>query len=149
MKTAKFITSVVAVLAFGTLAARADIAYVAPQDSDLYSNNQIGFTKCCGLQPGGLITGAFGVGNTITLADSGPLQTVTLFGYAGGGSKPIEVDLYAGNDPNTGSFLGSATAIPLGDGFTPYVLNFGGLVVPQTLTFIVSIVGNSGSYRQC
>jgi hypothetical protein len=128
--------------------AQADVIYQAPQDtSNLYGNNQIGFAPCCGAQPGGL-SGAYGVGNTITLAGSGPsyLGTVDLFGYAGGGTKPIEVELYAGANPNTGTFLGSAQVTPTGNGWTTEVLGFGHLLVPNTLTFIVSIVGNSGSY---
>lgn len=123
--------------------AKASVIYQAPQE-----NNQIGFAPCCGFEPGGVISGAYGVGNTITFAGSGPFQlgTVDLFGYAGGGSLPIEVDLYAGTNPNTGSLLGSATVTPTGNGWTTEVLNFGNLLVPQTLTFIISIVGNSGSY---
>jgi hypothetical protein len=128
-----------------TPAALADSTiYLAPQDN----TNQIGFTSCCGLEPGGVIPGPFGVGNTITFAGSSTfsLSTVDLFGYAGGGSLPIEVDLYAGANPNTGAWLGSATVTPTGNGYTTEVLSFGGLVIPDTLTFIVSIVGNTGSY---
>ena len=128
-----------------TPAALASTIYLAPSD-----NNQIGFAPCCGMNPGG-ITGPFGVGNTITFAGSGPfiLDTVgvDLFGYAGGGVLPIEVDLFAGANPNTaGSFLGSATVTPTGNGYTTELFSFGGLQVPDTLTFIVSIVGNGGSY---
>ena len=120
--------------------ANASPIYLAPEDtSNLYGNNQIGFSGP---------SGAWGVGNTITLAGSGPftLGTVDLFGYAGGGSLPIEVSLYSGSNPNTGTLLGSEQVTPTGNGWTTEVLNFGGLSVPQTLTFIVSIVGNGGSY---
>jgi PEP-CTERM motif len=112
------------------------IIYLAPEDA----TNQIGFS--------GNSLGAYGVGNTITFAGSGTfsLATVDLFGYAGGGSKPIEVDLYAGTNPNTGALLGSAQVTPTGNGYTTEVFDFGGLEVPQTLTFIVSIVGNGGGY---
>jgi len=121
-------------IAVALVPAMADVAYYqAPEDN----NNQIGFVY------GG---GPAGVGNTITLAGSGLLQTVDLFGYAGGGSKPIEVDLYSGTNPNTGTLLGSEQVTPTGNGYTTEVFNFGGLAVPQTLTYIVSIVGNSGSY---
>lgn len=115
--------------------AEADVVYQAPADS----TNQIGFFG----NPG-----VFGVGNTITLAGSGSsyIGTVDLFGYAGGGSKPIELDLYSGANPNTGALLGSAQVIPTGNGYTTEVFNFGNLLVPQTLTFIVNIAGNSGSY---
>ncbi len=130
-------------------AARADtVVYGAPQDTTgLYSNNQIGFAPCCGLSPGG-VSGASGVGDTIMLAGSGPfyLTAVDLDGYAGGGSLPIEVALYSGSNPNTGTLLGSEEVIPAGNGWTTEVLNFGGLQAPQTLTYIVSIVGNNGSY---
>lgn len=131
-------------LLLGAGAAQARVVYLAPEDP----TNEIGFSPCCNPPPGGTISGAFGVGNTITLAGSNPtaLATVDLFGYAGGGSKPIEVDLYAGSDPNTGALLGFASVIPQGNGYTTEVFNFGGLVVPQTLTYIVSIVGNTGSY---
>jgi hypothetical protein len=135
-------TAVVAGAALVSLApAKAAVIYLAPQEA-----NQIGFAPCCGLEPGGVISGPFGVGNTITFAGSGLLNTVDLFGYAGGGSLPIEVDLYAGTNPNTGALLGSQQVIPTGNGYTTEVLNFGGLAVPTTLTFIVSIVGNSGNY---
>ena len=128
--------------------AQAYIVYNTQVTGNLYANNQIGFTACCGYSPGGVINGVFGVGNTITLAGSGPiyLSTVDLFGYAGGGSKPIEVDLYSGSNPNTGTLLGSEQVTPTGNGWTTEVLDFGDLLVPQTLTFIVSIVGNGGSY---
>jgi hypothetical protein len=129
-------TLALAVTIFASLgAAQANVIYEAPQDS----NNQIGFSG----NPG-----VYGVGNTITFAGSGSftLGTVDLFGYAGGGSKPIEVDLYAGTDPNTGAHLGSEQVIPTGNGYTTEVFNFGYLVVPHTVTFIVSIVGNTGSY---
>jgi hypothetical protein len=115
--------------------------------SGLYSNNQIGFTG----YPA--ISGPFDVGNTITLAGSGPLslETVDLFGYAGGASTApfptVEVDLYAGTDPNTGTLLGSATANLIGNGWAPVILNFNGLpLATNTLTFIVSLPGNNGSY---
>ncbi len=129
-------------------ATRADtVVYNAPQDvTGLYSNNQIGFAPCCGLNPA--ISGAFGVGVTITLVGSGAfdLTTVDLDGYAGGGSLPIEVSLYAGSNPNTGPLLGSAQVAPTGNGWTTEVFNFADLPVPQTLTYIVSVVGNTGSY---
>jgi hypothetical protein len=129
--------------------AEATVLYQSPEDtSNLYGNNQIGFTPCCGAEPGGVITGAFGVGNTITFASSGSsyLGTVDLFGYAGGGAKPIEVELYSGTNPNTGTLLGSETVTPTGNGWTTESVNFGHLAVPHTLTFIVNIVGNNGSY---
>ena len=134
----------------GITPANADsVIYLAPDSSSLYANNQIGFTPCCDQYPGG-ISGPYGVGNTITFAGSGPFNLgtvgVSMFGYAGGGSLPIEVDLYAGGNPNTGALLGSAEVIPTGNGMTTEVFNFNGLVVPQTLTYIVSIVGNNGSY---
>jgi hypothetical protein len=123
-------------LLLGAGATHASIIYQAPGDS----TNQIGFA---GEQPG-----AYGVGNTITFAGSGPfdLSTVDLFGYAGGGSLPIEIALYAGADPNTGTLIGSEEVTPTGNGYTTEVFNFDHLVVPKTLTYIVSIVGNSGSY---
>jgi hypothetical protein len=42
--------------------------------------------------------------------------------------------------------LGSEQVTPTGNGYTTEVFNFGGLTVPTTLAFIVSIVGNTGSY---
>ena len=133
-----------AILATLSTAHASTILYLAPQEA-----NQIGFAPCCGFEPGGSITGAFGVGNTITLAGSASsdaLGTVDLFGYAGGGSLPIKVDIYSGTNPNTGTLLGSEQVTPTGNGYTTEVLNFNGLVVPKTLTYIVSLVGNGGSY---
>jgi hypothetical protein len=121
---------------------RAGVIYQAPQDN----TNQIGFS---GSVANGAVSGAFGVGNTITFAGSGPvsISTVDLYGYAGGGSKPIEIDLFSGANPNTGTLLGSAQVVPTGNGYTTEVFNFGNLLVASnTLTFIVSIVGNNGSY---
>jgi hypothetical protein len=132
----------------GSYQAKAATIYQALEaPGGVNANNQIGFAPCCGDEPGS-ISGAYGVGNTITFAGSGNfnLGTVDLFGYAGGGSLPIEVSLYAGTNPNTGTFLGSAQVTPTGNGLTTEVLNFGNLLVPDTLTFIVSIVGNTGSY---
>ncbi|RBP05134.1 putative secreted protein with PEP-CTERM sorting signal [Roseiarcus fermentans] len=111
----------------------------------LYDNNQIGFSGDGAVNAGG----AFGVGNSITFAGSYPgyvVSTVDLFGYAGGGSKPIEVDIYSGSDPNSGTLLGSQQVTPTGNGWTTEELDFHNLVVPQTVTYIVGIVGNSGSY---
>ncbi len=144
----RFLASAVvsAALASGGVAARADVLYAAPEAYQ-FGNNVIGFAPCCGAAPGGTLTGAFGVGNTITFADPwNVIGAVDLYGYAGGGSKPIEVDIYSGANPNTGSLLGSAQATPTGDGWTTEVLDFHGLLAPGTVTFIVSIVGNGGSY---
>jgi hypothetical protein len=142
----KLHTLVAVLLAFGAVVARADTIYLASEANE-YANNQIGFAPCCGDQPGN-ITGPFGAGNTITFAGSGlySLQTVDLFGYAGGGTVPIDVDLYAGANPNVSSFLGSATTDVTGNGWTTEVLDFSGLEVPDTLTFIVSLPVNNGSY---
>lgn len=117
-------------------AAQASTLYLAPEDP----TNQIGFSGPNG-QP-------WGVGNTISFAGSGSfaLGTVDLFGYAGGGSLPIEVSIYAGTDPNTGTLLGTEEVTPTGNGWTTEVLNFDGLVVPDTVTYIISIVGNNGSW---
>ncbi len=132
-----------AFMAAGSASAASSVVYLAPEDtSSLYGNNQIGFSGNSNVNGGG----AYGVGNTITLAGPGRLTTVDLFGYAGGGSKPIEVDLYSGANPNTGTLLGSEQVTPTGNGWTTEVLNFGNLAIPQTLTYIISIVGDSGSY---
>jgi hypothetical protein len=146
LKTFKLHAFLAVLFALGAVGARADTIYLAPEANE-YANNQIGFAPCCGDQPGN-ITGPFGAGNTITFAGSGPysLQTVDLFGYAGGATVPIEVDLYAGTDPNAGSFLGSATTEATGNGWTTEVFDFSGLEVPDTLTFIVSLPVNNGSY---
>jgi hypothetical protein len=115
--------------------AQAGVIYQAPQDS----SNQIGFVY------GG---GPVGVGQTITFAGPTVLGQVDLFGYAGGGLLPIQVNLYSGANPNTGTLLGSVqvTLPPGGGGYTTEVFNFGHLSVPGTVTFIVSLPGNSGSY---
>jgi hypothetical protein len=145
IRTFKVHTFIAVLVAFGAVA-QADTIYLASEANE-YDNNQIGFAPCCGDQPGN-ITAPFGVGNTITFAGSGPysLQTVDLFGYAGGATVPIEVDLYAGANPNADSFLGSATTDVTGNGWTTEVFDFSGLEVPDTLTFIVSLPVNNGSY---
>jgi hypothetical protein len=135
------------ILAIVSTAHAGAIVYLAPDaTSNLYANNQIGFTPCCGAEPNGTISGPFGVGNTITLTGSGALATVDLFGYAGGGSLPIKVDIYSGSNPNTGALLGSEQVTPTGNGWTTEVFNFNDLSVPDIITYIVSIVGNGGSY---
>jgi hypothetical protein len=136
MKKVSMALVAVSALSFAMAAGSADAQiYQALGDS----TNQIGFSYN---------GGASGVGNTITFAGSGPfsLGSVDLFGYAGGGSLPIEVSIYAGADPNTGALLGSEQYTPAGNGNTTEVLNFGGLTVPDTVTYIVSIVGNTGSF---
>jgi len=143
-----FLLAAAAAVGLLAQAASAGVIYLAPEASSLYANNQIGFAPCCGPVPGGVISGPFGVGNTITFAQNPVFGDVTvdLFGYAGGGSKSIEVDLYAGTNPNTGTLIGSEQITPTGNGWTTEHLDFGALQLPQTLTYIVSIVGNNGSY---
>ncbi len=129
---------VAALVMLGEGVAQAQVIYKAPADD----TNQIGFSG----NPGGLSNGPFGVGNTITFAGPDLVSTVDLFGYAGGGSLPIEVDLYSGSDPNAGTLLGSEQVTPTGNGYTTEVFDFHNLAVPNQITFIISIVGNTGSY---
>jgi hypothetical protein len=55
------------------------------------------------------------------------------------------MDIYSGSNPNTGTLLGSATA-PAGYGVNTTTFNFDGLVVPGTVTYILSLPDQNGSY---
>ncbi|MGA2049861.1 MAG: PEP-CTERM sorting domain-containing protein [Terracidiphilus sp.] len=55
------------------------------------------------------------------------------------------MQIYSGNDPNTGTLLGTAFA-PAGFGTNTTTFNFGGLVVPDTVTYILSLPNQNGSY---
>jgi len=91
--------------------------------------------------------GYWEMGNTITFGGTArDLQTVSLWLYGGGDvNYPIQMDLYSGNNPNTGALLGSATA-PAGFGTNDTTFNFNGLVVPNKVTFILSLPDQTGSY---
>lgn len=86
-------------------------------------------------------SGYWEMGNTITFAGSGShtLSTVDLTLFGGGDvSYPIELQIYSGNNPNTGTLLGTFTA-PAGYGVNTTVFNLGGLIVPDTVTYILSL----------
>ena len=55
------------------------------------------------------------------------------------------MQIYSGSDPNTGTLLGTAIA-PAGYGVNTTVFNFSGLVVPGTITYILSLPDQNGSY---
>lgn len=94
-------------------------------------------------------TGYWEMGNTITLAGSASssfLSSVDLTLYGGGDvNYPIQMDIYSGSDPNTGTLLGTDTA-PAGYGTNTTVFSLGGLVVPDTVTLIFSLPNQNGSY---
>jgi hypothetical protein len=79
------------------------------------------------------------LGNTITFAGTARLlDTAALLVYnATGLNQTFTLSLYAGTNPNSGSFLGSASTTV--GGFAQ-VANFAflNLLVPDTITFIVS-----------
>jgi hypothetical protein len=55
------------------------------------------------------------------------------------------MDLYSGSNPNTGTLLGSSTA-PAGYGTNEVTFNFDEFLVPTTVTFILSLPDQNGSY---
>ncbi len=88
------------------------------------------------------------MGNTITFAGSGSqtLGKVDITLYGGEFTNyPIEMQIYSGSNPNTGTLLGTATA-PAGYGTNTTVFNFHGLLVPDTVTYILSLPNQNGSY---
>jgi hypothetical protein len=89
------------------------------------------------------------MGNTITFAgaaSSFSLGSADVTVYGGGDtSYPIEMQIYSGSDPNTGTLLGTATA-PAGYGVNTTVFYFNHLVVPDTVTYILSLPDQNGSY---
>ena len=93
--------------------------------------------------------GYWEMGNTITFAGndgSYALGAVDVTLYGGGDvNYPIEMQIYSGSDPNTGTLLGTETA-PAGYGTNTTVFNFDGLVVPGTVTYILSLPDENGSY---
>ena len=96
--------------------------------------------------------GYWEMGNTITFAGSADTTfalsstAVDLTLYGGGDTAyPIEMQIYSGSDPNTGTLLGTATA-PAGYGINTTVFDFAGLVVPDTITYILSLPDQNGSY---
>jgi hypothetical protein len=93
--------------------------------------------------------GYWEMGNTITLAGSSStyfVSSVDLTLYGGGDtSYPIQMDIYSGNNPNSGTLLGTYTA-PAGFGTNTTVFDVGGLAVPGTITYILSLPDETGSY---
>ena len=93
--------------------------------------------------------GYWEMGNTITFAGSASsysLGEVSIGLYGGGDvNYPIELQIYSGSDPNTGTLLGTATA-PAGYGVNDAVFQFDHLIVPDTVTYILSLPDQNGSY---
>jgi hypothetical protein len=96
--------------------------------------------------------GYWEMGNTITFAGSAGTTfalgstSVDLTLYGGGDTTyPIEMQIYSGSDPNTGTLLGTATA-PAGFGTNTTTFDFSGLIVPDTITYILSLPDQNGSY---
>ena len=93
--------------------------------------------------------GYWEMGNTLTFAGSSSsysLDTVDVTLYCGGDvNYPIEMQIYSGNDPNTGALLGTETA-PAGYGTNTTVFSFSGLIVPGTVTYVLSLPDQDGSY---
>lgn len=76
------------------------------------------------------------VGNTITLGGTDRFLTTVSLGLWNTGTYTLS--LYSGSDPNTGAFLGSASASGSNVSLNLNVLFNFDIVVPDTLTFIVS-----------
>jgi PEP-CTERM motif len=93
--------------------------------------------------------GYWEMGNTITFAGSASsysLGLVDLTLYGGEFTNyPIEMQIYSGSNPNTGTLLGTETA-PAGFGTNTTVFDFDHLVVPGTVTYILSLPDETGSY---
>jgi hypothetical protein len=79
------------------------------------------------------------LGETVSFAGPAVLNSVELGVYNGtGGTLTYTLDLYAGANPNTGAFLGSSS-VAVGQAFPEMAMfNFNGLLVPDTVTFVVS-----------
>jgi hypothetical protein len=92
--------------------------------------------------------GGPGVGQTITLGGTArDLTTITIFeGNGGGNTGSYTLALYSGSNPNTGTELGSVT-LPSHSGLYYDVFDFTsqGIVLPNTITFVVSSGPNSGN----
>jgi hypothetical protein len=86
------------------------------------------------------------LGNTITFGGTARgLDTATIVVYnATGANQPFTLSLYAGNNPNTGALLGSSSTT-VGAFQQNATFDFGGLPVPDTLTFIISASSGSNS----
>jgi hypothetical protein len=84
----------------------------------------------------------WGLGDTITFSGTViNLDTASLQAWNGTSSSDVfTLNLYAGSDPNTGALLGSSTAtVPASNTTnTTATFSFGGLPLPNTVTFIVS-----------
>lgn len=124
--------------------AKADIVIYQATTSD--HGNGLNFGPDGTSNPPG--AGYWEMGNTITFANGTPRELtyvdVTLYG-GGDVNYPIQMDIYSGSDPNSGTLLGTATA-PAGYGTNTTAFNFSGLVVPNTVTYILSLPNQNGSY---
>jgi hypothetical protein len=104
-----------------------------------------------GLTPNPPFSGYWEMGNTITFAGGASNYTlssssVDLTLYGGGDvTYPIQMDIYSGSNPNTGTLLFTETA-PAGYGTNTTVFDFSGDVVPGTVTYILSLPDQNGSY---
>jgi hypothetical protein len=143
----------VALLALATALALAPAAFA---DSVIYqattndNNNGLNFGPDGTANPP-TSAGYWEMGNTITFAGSASSYSlgsssvdITLYG-GGDTNYPIEMQIYSGNNPNTGTLLGTATAAA-GYGVNTTTFNFNGLNVPDTITYILSLPDENGTY---
>jgi len=137
----------VVALAVGLACASSAYADTLYQATTYDNNNGLNFGPDGTSNPP--LAGYWEMGNTISFAGSASrysLTTVDVTLYGGGDvNYPIEMQIYSGNNPNTGTLLGTETA-PAGYGVNTTVFNFGGLVVPGTVTYILSLPDQNGSY---
>ena len=141
-------------LALLALAVALAIAPAAMADSVIYQATSNNNNNGLNFGPDGTANpptqaGYWEMGNTITFAGGASSYSlgsadVTLYG-GGDVNYPIEMQIYSGSDPNTGTLLGTAIA-PAGYGVNTTVFNFSGLVVPGTITYILSLPDQNGSY---
>jgi hypothetical protein len=138
--------AVTSLLGFGS-AARADIIFQNNTDFHLGGNiiNYVPF------RDDGTPNRPFGsrLGETVTFAGAArSLDSVELGVFnRTGANLTYTLDIYAGANPNTGALLGSAS-VPLGpaSGVLMPTFDFGGLPVPDTVTFVVSSDDTSGGF---
>jgi hypothetical protein len=116
--------------------ARADVIF--QNNTDFFQGGSINYVPFRDDGTPNRPAGSF-LGETVTFAGTArQLDSVMLGVYNESGSTfTYTLDLYAGANPNTGALLGSVS-VAVGQVFTGMpTFNFGGLLVPDTITFVV------------
>lgn len=135
------------VFAISTAAFADDVIYQATSND---GGNMLGFGPDGTPNPP-TSAGYWEMGNTISFAGSADSTFaldqafVTLYGGWQTPDYPIEMQIFSGDDPNTGTLLGTATA-PTGYATNTTVFDFDGLVVPDEITYVLSLPDENGQY---